>query len=74
MSADLSARRWTVRSRSSYKAVLFVAMAASKMILCVDDEAVGLRVRKLLLETQGHKVLTARKRKRRPKSLLFSSD
>jgi CheY-like chemotaxis protein len=29
------------------------------MILCIDDEPVGLRVRKMLLETQGYKVLTA---------------
>jgi len=28
-------------------------------ILCIDDEPVGLRVRKLLLESQGYKVLTA---------------
>ena len=29
------------------------------LILCVDDEPTGLRVRKLLLESQGYKVLTA---------------
>jgi CheY-like chemotaxis protein len=29
------------------------------MILCIDDEPVGLRVRKLLLESQGYQVLTA---------------
>jgi CheY-like chemotaxis protein len=29
------------------------------MILCIDDEPVGLRVRKMLLESQGYKVLTA---------------
>jgi CheY-like chemotaxis protein len=29
------------------------------MILCIDDEPVGLQVRKMLLETQGYKVLTA---------------
>lgn len=29
------------------------------MILCIDDEPVGLRVRKLLLEHAGYKVLTA---------------
>ena len=28
-------------------------------ILCVDDEPVGLRVRKMLLESQGYTVLTA---------------
>jgi CheY-like chemotaxis protein len=31
----------------------------SHLILCVDDELVGLRVRKLLLERAGYKVLTA---------------
>ena len=29
------------------------------LILCVDDEPTGLRVRKMLLESQGYKVLTA---------------
>lgn len=28
-------------------------------ILCVDDEEPGLRLRKLLLESEGHRVLTA---------------
>ena len=31
----------------------------SRLILCVDDEIVGLRVRKILLERAGYKVLTA---------------
>jgi CheY-like chemotaxis protein len=30
-----------------------------KMVLCVDDEAIGLRVRKILLESHGYQVLTA---------------
>lgn len=29
------------------------------LILCVDDEAVGLRIRKILLERAGYRVLTA---------------
>jgi hypothetical protein len=29
------------------------------VILCIDDSENGLAVRKLLLETQGHRVLTA---------------
>lgn len=33
--------------------------SASKVVLCVDDEAIGLRVRKILLEGHGFKVLTA---------------
>jgi CheY-like chemotaxis protein len=31
----------------------------SRLILCVDDEAVGLHVRKILLERAGYQVLTA---------------
>ncbi|MGH9597811.1 MAG: response regulator transcription factor [Edaphobacter sp.] len=31
----------------------------SNLVLCVDDELVGLRVRKILLERAGYQVLTA---------------
>jgi len=31
----------------------------SRLILCVDDELVGLKVRKILLERAGYRVLTA---------------
>jgi CheY-like chemotaxis protein len=31
----------------------------SRLILCVDDEAVGLQVRRILLERAGYQVLTA---------------
>jgi CheY-like chemotaxis protein len=31
----------------------------SPLVLCVDDEAVGLRIRQMLLERAGYKVLTA---------------
>src|ERR1700756_3091243 len=31
----------------------------SHLVLCVDDEIVGLRVRKILLERAGYRVLTA---------------
>jgi CheY-like chemotaxis protein len=31
----------------------------SKTVLCVDDEKIGLRVRKIMLESRGFKVLTA---------------
>jgi CheY-like chemotaxis protein len=31
----------------------------SHLVLCVDDEAVGLRIRKILLERAGYQVLTA---------------
>jgi CheY-like chemotaxis protein len=29
------------------------------MVLCIDDEATGLLIRKMLLESQGYEVLTA---------------
>jgi CheY-like chemotaxis protein len=31
----------------------------SKTVLCVDDEKIGLRVRKVMLESRGYRVLTA---------------
>ena len=34
-------------------------MAASPLILCVDDEALGLQIRKAVLERAGYRVLTA---------------
>jgi CheY-like chemotaxis protein len=47
-------------------------MAANKTILCVDDETTGLHVRKLMLQMQGHTVLTA---ENGPEALaLFSSN
>ena len=35
-------------------------MPGNHLVLCVDDEYVGLQVRRLLLERSGYKVLTAR--------------
>ncbi|MGC2112614.1 MAG: response regulator [Candidatus Korobacteraceae bacterium] len=32
---------------------------APKTVLCVDDEKIGLRVRKIMLESHGFRVLTA---------------
>ena len=32
---------------------------SKKILLCVDDEVVGLKARKMLLERQGYEVLTA---------------
>lgn len=32
---------------------------AAKTVLCVDDERIGLRVRKIMLESRGFNVLTA---------------
>jgi CheY-like chemotaxis protein len=34
-------------------------IVARKTLLCVDDEVVGLKVRKIILERQGYDVLTA---------------
>jgi CheY-like chemotaxis protein len=36
-----------------------VTAKKTHLILCVDDEAVGLRVRKILLERAGYRVVTA---------------
>jgi len=36
-----------------------MAQPTQRTVLCVDDERVGLHVRKLLLERSGYKVLTA---------------
>ena len=36
-----------------------MAECKSHLVLCVDDEVVGLRVRKILLERAGYHVLTA---------------
>jgi CheY-like chemotaxis protein len=34
-------------------------VSGKKVLLCIDDETVGLRVRKLILEKNGYQVLTA---------------
>ncbi len=34
-------------------------MTTSHLILCIDDETVGLKVRRMLLERAGYRVLTA---------------
>ena len=36
-----------------------MAVGKGHVVLCVDDEAVGLKVRRILLERAGYKVLTA---------------
>lgn len=35
------------------------AVAANPLILCIDDEALGLQIRKAVLEHAGYRVLTA---------------
>lgn len=39
--------------------VSWMNAVGSKTVLCVDDEKIGLRVRKIMLESHGFKVLTA---------------
>jgi CheY-like chemotaxis protein len=46
--------------KKSEEAVSCMKSVGSKMVLCVDDEAIGLRVRKIMLESHGFQVLTAR--------------
>jgi len=36
-----------------------MALGTGHIVLCVDDEAVGLKVRRILLERAGYQVLTA---------------
>ncbi len=48
------------------------ANSNGKVILCVDDETTGLSVRKMLLESQGYRVLTAEDG--RDALVLFSSE
>jgi len=35
------------------------AVTANPLILCIDDEALGLQIRKAVLEREGYRVLTA---------------
>jgi CheY-like chemotaxis protein len=46
-------------NRQTEATVDWMRALAPKTILCVDDEKVGLRVRKIMLESHGFKVLTA---------------
>jgi CheY-like chemotaxis protein len=46
-----------VRDQSAGDAV--TKAASGKTVLCVDDEAVGLSVRKMVLESEGYHVFTA---------------
>jgi CheY-like chemotaxis protein len=39
--------------------VNWMSAVPGKTVLCIDDEKIGLRVRKLLLEGEGYRVLTA---------------
>jgi len=45
--------------RSEIDPVRMMESARTKTVLCVDDEKIGLRVRKIMLESRGFRVLTA---------------
>jgi CheY-like chemotaxis protein len=45
--------------RQTEATVSWMRVLGPKTVLCVDDEKVGLRVRKIMLESHGFKVLTA---------------
>ncbi len=46
-------------SQQAEATVSWMTSLGAKTVLCVDDEKVGLRVRKIMLEGHGFKVLTA---------------
>jgi len=48
-----------LQSESDTEPVTRMESARSKTVLCVDDEKIGLRVRKIMLESRGFNVLTA---------------
>jgi CheY-like chemotaxis protein len=56
-------RQWKFRSGSvepqADAMVTWIMALGSKTVLCVDDEKIGLRVRKIMLESHGFRVLTA---------------
>jgi CheY-like chemotaxis protein len=48
-----------IDSETGSKSGTKMESARSKTVLCVDDEKIGLRVRKIMLESRGYAVLTA---------------
>ena len=48
-----------LQSESDTEPVMRTEPERSKTVLCVDDEKIGLRVRKIMLESRGFHVLTA---------------
>jgi CheY-like chemotaxis protein len=42
-----------------HEQVAGTGLVGPKTVLCVDDEKIGLRVRKIMLESRGYRVLTA---------------
>ena len=48
-----------LKSEAEREPVTRIDSVPSKTVLCVDDEKIGLRVRKIMLESRGYAVLTA---------------
>ena len=48
-----------LNSEAESKPVTRMESVRPKTVLCVDDEKIGLRVRKIMLESRGYAVLTA---------------
>jgi CheY-like chemotaxis protein len=48
-----------LQTETEFDAVTRMGPAHIKTVLCVDDERIGLRVRKIMLESRGYNVLTA---------------
>lgn len=48
-----------LNSEAELEPVITMNSARPKTVLCVDDEKIGLRVRRIMLESRGYAVLTA---------------
>ena len=48
-----------LKSEAERKPLSRMDSVRPKTVLCVDDEKIGLRVRKIMLESRGYRVLTA---------------
>ena len=48
-----------LKSEAERKPLSRMDSVRAKTVLCVDDEKIGLRVRKIMLESRGYRVLTA---------------
>jgi CheY-like chemotaxis protein len=48
-----------VKSEAEREPAIRMDRVDPKTVLCVDDEKIGLRVRKIMLESRGYRVLTA---------------
>jgi CheY-like chemotaxis protein len=48
-----------VKSEAEREPMRRMDFVRSKTVLCVDDEKIGLRVRRIMLESRGYQVLTA---------------